>query len=481
MKQITRTPVSWITTKIQTNHTSSRKASKSTIAALDGVRAIAALLVVSVHISDIEGVPWNVNHNPLATALAFMGRTGVVLFFVLSGFLLFLPYAKALLFQEAWPSLRTFYLRRIFRIWPGYYFTLAMMIVLFDRKYLHPAYWQRLGLFLTFFMDSSPQTWQQISGPFWTLAIEWQFYLLLPLIALGFSWIVRRCGSSPQQRLKAVLGCCVGLIMWGLLIRGFGVYYQRHPDTLVLMPHLVLKTFLFFAFGVQGKYLEVFALGMIVSTCYIFAQHSEWSTTTQALFRRVSDWLWKLGWIVLIFLALWQAQAETDRDGTPSFTALDFLHPLKGFYAWLGEPLAGLGFALCIAAILFGSPALRWLFEIRYLRWVGMLSYGLYMWHLNIIIFFSRTLLPHIPYAGSILGRDIILWGFIGLVMLPSCYLFYKIIEEPSIRLGARLIAKKTTVSAPSDTPRSSPSQHGSPSVQNPAVLVMRPDNQRSR
>lgn len=120
-----------------------RASGKNNIAALDGVRAIAALLVVSVHVSEIAGIPWDANHNPLATAFAFLGRTGVVLFFVLSGFLLFMPYARSLLFQEEWPSTRKFYLRRIFRIWPGYYFTLAMMVILFDRKYMQPAYWKQ--------------------------------------------------------------------------------------------------------------------------------------------------------------------------------------------------------------------------------------------------------------------------------------------------------------------------------------------------
>ncbi len=457
-----------------------RKTGKHTIAALDGVRAVAALLVVSVHISDTQGLPWNANQNPLATSLAFVGRTGVDLFFVLSGFLLFLPYARALLFQETWPSARAFYTRRIFRIWPGYYFTLPLMIIFFDPRYLLPALWKQLALFLTFFMDSSAHTWQQIDGPFWTLAIEWQFYLLLPLIALVFGWIVRRVSFTPQQRLRSVLCCCGGLIVWGLLIRGFGVYVQRHPHMLFPLPHLTLKYFLFFTFGIQGKYLEVFALGMLISVGYVFAHHPEYGGVLKARLQRLSDWSWRLGWLVLIGVALWQAQAEIDRDGTPHFTALNFLQPFKSAYAWLGEPLAGVGFALCVGAILFGSPLLRWLFETRFLRWVGMISYGLYMWHLNIIIYFSRTLLPRIPYTHSILGRDIVLWTFVGLVILPFSYLFYKAIEEPGIHLGAWLLTRRR-VSVQRDTPRLDLSPRELPAAQSPAVLVTRPDSQRSR
>ncbi|HLI72039.1 MAG TPA: acyltransferase [Ktedonobacteraceae bacterium] len=433
----------WITAKTGRNKPKLRRAGKNNIAALDGVRAIAALLVVSVHVSDIVGVPWDVNQDPLATAFAYIGRTGVILFFVLSGFLLFMPYARAMILQEEWPSARKFYLRRIFRIWPGYYLTLIIMILWSNRKYLEPAYWKQLGLFLTFFMDSTPQTWQQINGPFWTLATEWQFYMLLPLIAFSFSRIVRRFSPpSPQERLKVVLSCCMGLITWGLFIRGFGVYYQRHPDMNVLVPHPLINFIIFFTFGVQGKYLEIFSFGMMISACYIFAQHPELGRDLKARLQRLSYWIWGTGIIVLTCLALWQAQAETDRDATPNFTALNFLQPLRSLYAWFGEPIAGVGYALCILAILFGTPALKWLFETRFLQWIGMLSYSLYMWHLNLMLLFSSIIHPYTAQFGKGV-EDILLWAFVWLAIVPFCYLFYKLIEEPGIRLGARLTARK--------------------------------------
>lgn len=442
MAQVAQTPISRITPK--THEVQPQKASKQSIVALDGVRAIAALLVMTLHINEIAGIPWNVNQNPFATTFAVFGRNGVVLFFVLSGFLLFLPYARALLFEERLPSTRTFYLRRIFRIWPGYYVTLALMILLFERQYLQPAYWKRLALFLTFFMDSSPKTWQQLNGPFWTLAIEWQFYLLLPLLALCFFRIVKaHCSSAPEQRLKVIVGCCVGLIIWGLLIRGFGVYYQRHPLAHGTLLRPVATLFLFFLFGIQGKYLEVFALGMIVSALYIFAQHPLYGKAVKARLERLSDPIWKLGWVVLIFLALWHAEATQARNGTANFTALSLFHPLRSYFAWLGEPIVGVGFSLCILAILFGSPALRWLFELPFLRWIGLFSYGIYMWHQRLIIYFCGQILPHIPHMGGTLHKDVATWLFVALFILPFCYLFYRLIEAPGIRLGGWIIARK--------------------------------------
>src|SRR5712692_4354616 len=74
---------------------------KNNIAVLDGVRAIACLIVMSYHISLIGADtqlwdPFSPSH-PLFASVVYAGAMGVTLFFVLSGFLLFMPYAKALL------------------------------------------------------------------------------------------------------------------------------------------------------------------------------------------------------------------------------------------------------------------------------------------------------------------------------------------------------------------------------------------------
>ena len=200
-------------------------AQKNSIAVLDGVRAIACFTVIFYHINIITQDKhihiWKLDMiGPLAAAVAFAGWCGVTLFFVLSGFLLFMPYARAILFDKAWPDWKRYYIRRIFRIWPGYFISLVLIILWFHRGYLQPVHRIDLVLFATFFMDSTAQTYQAINGPFWTLAVEWQFYMLLPLLALALGVLVRH--GPLQWRIWMLTMCLMGVVVWGVLTRAWG-------------------------------------------------------------------------------------------------------------------------------------------------------------------------------------------------------------------------------------------------------------------
>src|SRR3989440_2382223 len=209
---------------------------KNSIAVLDGVRACAILFVMVFHINRITGDNlWSSSENPLASSVSTAGGTGVTLFFVLSGFLLFMPFAKALLLTTQWPLNRVFYLRRFLRIIPGYYVSLLLLILFLHPEYLHRDHLKDLLLFVTFFMDSSRATFRQLNGPFWTLATEWQFYMILPLIAPGIALLMRRV--PMRKRLQAVSTFFLGVIAPGLFLCYWGFYYQGPPtSTLLLSP-----------------------------------------------------------------------------------------------------------------------------------------------------------------------------------------------------------------------------------------------------
>jgi peptidoglycan/LPS O-acetylase OafA/YrhL len=169
---------------------------KNMIPVLDGMRAIACLIVIWFHIYRIplDLHLWNPSPSahPLRDSFLNFGKHGVTLFFVLSSFLLFLPFARALLFEKTWPSIRQFYIRRVLRILPAYYLSLILSVLFLQRQYLQPQHWKELALFFTFLMDSSQATFKQLNAPFWTLAVEWQYYLLLPLLALAMRLVVWR-------------------------------------------------------------------------------------------------------------------------------------------------------------------------------------------------------------------------------------------------------------------------------------------------
>jgi peptidoglycan/LPS O-acetylase OafA/YrhL len=422
----------WVYQALATLLEGDKPQGKNSIAVLDGVRAFAILFVITFHINRMNGDNlWSRTAYPLATSVSTAGGTGVTLFFVLSGFLLFMPYAKALLFKTQWPLARVFYLRRFLRIVPGYYVSLFLIILLFQPQYLQPDHWRDVLLFLTFFMDSSQSTFRQINGPFWTLAIEWQFYMILPLITLGISLAVKRV--PIQRRLQAVTLCLLSIVVWGLCLRVWGFYYFEHPSETFLVPRSVLHIVLFFTFGITGKFIEDFAVGMLVSLCYVYAQHPSTGGKLATGVRRLSPWLWGGGILILVFSAMWHF--NHDMQGW------SFLNRLFSYYDNFSDILLAIGYGACIAAILFGPAELKRPFEWPILRWIGLISYSLYIWHLPLLIFLRDHVLPLFHGLGKYSTYSLY-WVWALLIIVPFCLLFYLFIEKPCMQLGDNLRRK---------------------------------------
>jgi peptidoglycan/LPS O-acetylase OafA/YrhL len=131
------------------------------------------------------------------------------MFFALSGFLLFLPYGRALATGSSFPSTKRFYLQRARRILPMY----SVILLALALSLLHDHIFQLIPFLATVFMvhDMFASAWWNVVWAhdlaLWSLAVEWQFYLLLPLIALGLSALRRRLGTHG-----VVLGL-IGLVV----------------------------------------------------------------------------------------------------------------------------------------------------------------------------------------------------------------------------------------------------------------------------
>lgn len=409
--------------------------SKSMIAPLDGVRAIACLSVVMFHIS-LKAHVWNLSflgHNAISIIMA--GDAGVTLFFVLSGFLLFLPYVKSLLFDGQWPGLRIFYLRRALRIIPGYYISLFLMILIWHPEYLQVNHLKQLLLFLLFFMDSSKSTFQQINGPFWTLAVEWQFYLLLPWLALAMRFVVQR--GNTTRRAWMLVACLCILVCWGLFSRYAGLYLTTHTAATWLVPRQVVDIVLFFLYGVggpglHGKFLEDFALGMFAAFCYTMTRREETKELWTRTLQRLSPWLWGSGLSWLFLMALWEASLSAPHIGG----FMTFLYGVS--YDVSHEFGLSLGFAACVLAILFGNAGLRRMFSWTPLRWVGLISYSMYMWHLPLIQTFMDGIAPYTQHwkLTYLYGID---WLWVLVAVIPFSFLFFVLVERPWMKVSDKL------------------------------------------
>ena len=156
------------------------------LAPLDGLRGLAIVLVVWFHVWQITWLAADVTI--LGTTFNFNwiaedGFVGVDLFFFISGFCLFYPYARTLFDGKPLQGVRTFAYRRAIKILPSYVFAIAAMIALGWAKFDSPAdAFTQIVRHLLFVHTFWPDSYGTINGVLWSLAIEVQFYVLFPLV-----------------------------------------------------------------------------------------------------------------------------------------------------------------------------------------------------------------------------------------------------------------------------------------------------------
>jgi peptidoglycan/LPS O-acetylase OafA/YrhL len=345
------------------------------IAPLDGLRGLAILLVLWHHLY-LAGIISHLDVGPgwLMDFSAF-AASGVFLFFALSGFLLFLPYARALVADQPWPDVRRFYIRRLLRIFPVYMVAVFVLLIL-GNGFAFPAPVATSLLAGTLLYDWYPTAFSvltAINPPFWTLTIEWQFYLVLPVLALGLQWLTGRYQSWDRAK-RLVFGLLV-LTVIGLGIRllaAMAHYRYGLPDSASTSGLLQLCYAL--AYGVKGKYLEIFALGMGASLLYVWGVEQGHLKARRYWGRVVLS-----GALCALVGSLLFALKSGHLD-TTSIGSNEWIFPASPLWSVLGEWAYGVAFCLLLLAVVL-SPGLSRLFSLAPLRWTGTISYSLYIWH----------------------------------------------------------------------------------------------------
>ncbi|MFT4639335.1 MAG: peptidoglycan/LPS O-acetylase OafA/YrhL [Verrucomicrobiales bacterium] len=196
-------------------HLSRVSTSREWFAEIDGLRFVAILVVVIFHsnkhffLDPSEEMPgWNV-----VSALSQKGWFGVQMFFVISGFILALPFARQHLVQNRAVVLKDYYFRRLTRLEPPYIINLVVLFLFYTS--LAPDHWDYVREQVPHFLVSATYThrffygeWSSINHVAWSLEIEAQFYVLAPLLCQVF-----RIPSVWHRRLLLtaliVAGCAI--------------------------------------------------------------------------------------------------------------------------------------------------------------------------------------------------------------------------------------------------------------------------------
>ena len=297
----------------------------SYIPSLDGLRAVAVLIVVFSHVG-LKGV--------------MPGGFGVTIFFFLSGYLITTLLRRELL-RTGSISLKLFYLRRVLRIFPPMYIALALAALL--------AAWASVSLSgSTLLMQSIHLTNYHValggtgeppgSEVLWSLAVEEHFYLVFPLAFIVLSTHVRE-----QARPYWLCVACACVLAWRIVLMsvlgGHAEYIMHATDT---------------------------RIDSILFGCALALWRNP--TLPDPKFSPRAIW-------IMVALAVPVLAA--------TLIARDELFRETARYTLQGVALA----PIFIAAISFPAAWPFRILNLRPVRWIGLLSYSLYLVHLPIIRF----------------------------------------------------------------------------------------------
>jgi peptidoglycan/LPS O-acetylase OafA/YrhL len=374
-----------------------RAASSPRFPHLDGVRAIAALGVLCSHTA---GLTTFAASNDVFGPVTARLNVGVTIFFVLSGFLLYRPFVVARLADRDAPPLGGYIRRRALRILPAYWLALTVLAVwpglngVFTRDW-----WVYYGL-----VQNTRAGWiVQGIPPAWTLHIEVTFYALLPLLALAAARRLR--GRPAREQLRLELAGIAVLGLGSLALRT--LHFATIPHE--VGAHMLPLMFLWFALG----------MALAVISAHLDGVPSEQRPGWVRLVARrpAVPWLAALGVLVL-----------STRVGLPTTFIVDY-DGLRWFLEHVLYALIGVLVVLPAAIGVDGGGRVRAFLAWSPLAWMGVVSYGVYLWHLPLANEINTHLGPHL----ADLGFPVVTLATVA-AALVCAGLSYHLVERPLMR-----------------------------------------------
>ena len=412
--------------------------SGSRLPGIEGLRAIAAGSILIFHGwrygSPDQSPP---QFGPLTSIMPHLSL-GVILFFCLSGFLLYRPFAAAVLRATPGPSIRSYLRNRALRILPAYWVILFVTGVMLNAALLRDGSSEmELGslahqpatLAKNFALVHSydPQTLLTGIGPAWSLVIEVAFYATLPLLAMLAVLLARRARTRGGRRLATLVGPLV-LLALGLLGKVFAHFVRAHSGVGFSgwgadWYSVLARSFLTNA--------DLFVFGMLLAVLHTDIEDG------------------------LLRLPRWWRYAAAAAAGAVALAAVYITSNTTGIGDAKYDTLMTIpcGLLLAIVVLPDPTPARHWLpglLDSRPLVAIGLVSYSLFLWHEPLTHWLREQ---GLTLAGT--GGFVVNLVVLAIVTGLLSWLTYRYVEVPA--MSRRRRQAPTTDLAASEQARAAP------------------------
>jgi peptidoglycan/LPS O-acetylase OafA/YrhL len=369
---------------------------------LDGLRGLAIGLVVLFHVWQQSW--WSLNHLWDGTEfLQRYGYLGVEIFFFLSAFCLTYPFARHQMEDAEAPRWSQFWLRRALKILPSYWLAIFLIVKFLPIDISPERLNFNLWTHLLFIHNCFYETHYSITGVFWSLGVEVQFYLLFPVIIALF-------------RRSRLLGYVV-LVAIAAAYRYWG-FIQDTSDSMIYTIRL----------SQTPAFLDLFAAG--IAAAYALCKLRQQSDSPK---RRILCSIVALLALAGLLLLMRSVGSMSElKSGDAQWQALYRL------------PFSWLLFFLTVSGALALRPV-RWVLANPLTNFLALISYNLYLWHQCLGWQLRKMQLLHSssnePWVGDYVWqlRFTLTTLCVGITVAT---LLTFVVEQPILTLGRRWLRK---------------------------------------